>query len=163
MAQTQIGWWKYSWNTQCMWIPELHDSLELAAWGNPEMEENVPCLSQKELNCPCSRLMNLSRCQSLAVVCISCAHGLIPGLLCFHSCHQRRGSTFVRCKVRLYNKANRAPGSSCSRSDGKYMGMSQRRIRTKTVIHETISNVHVGMCWIIRLEWLCSSMWRWFT
>lgn len=40
-------------------------------------------------------------------------------------------------------------GSSCSRSDGKCMGMSQCRIRTKNVIHGHLSNVHVGMCWAV--------------
>lgn len=39
-------------------------------------------------------------------------------------------------------------GSSCSRNDGKYIGMSQCRIRTKNVIHGNLSNVHVGMCWM---------------
>ena len=46
-AQTQITWPKYGWNRQPTWIPDLPDSVELEVGADPEMEENVPCRSQR--------------------------------------------------------------------------------------------------------------------
>ena len=68
-------------------------------------------------------------------------------------CHQGwRGSTLAHCKVRRYNKANRAPWVKLLQESRQYTAMSQRRIRTKNVIHGTFSNIRVGMCWTVSLS-----------
>lgn len=141
-----------------IWLEHIEFQDSFVMWYSRTMrkftrEEKIPCITQGELNYSDFCLMSRSKCPFLVVVHISCEQWLLPCLL-YSACAMEETAQNV-CS--LWSKASimrltKCRGSSCSRSDGEYMRMSQCWIKTKNVIHGNLSNVHVGMCWAVDLS-----------